>query len=76
MKKKPSKKDECSEHTIQPDGTWQEMWAWWSNERKDYSHIYPKRICVELCSPDGFKKDIKEGRGEIVHILVVKPKAS
>lgn len=47
-----------------------EMYAWWDEERKEFRHVYPQAICVEMCSPDGFKKSIEQGRGKILPVIV------
>jgi hypothetical protein len=45
------------------------MWAWY-DYKNGYWHIYPKRFMVEMCSPDGFKKDEELGKGKIVEVEV------
>jgi len=51
-----------------------EMWAWWDNEDQKFWHIYPNRKCVEICSGDGFKNDIKMGKGKIAKVKVAPAK--
>lgn len=45
-------------------------WAWYDFKSKDYRYIYPRRILVEMCSPDGFKTAEQRGEGKIVEIIV------
>jgi hypothetical protein len=52
-------------------------WAWWDNgtgmfssQGERFTHVYPKRFLVEICSPDGFKKAIERGEGNIVQVKV------
>jgi hypothetical protein len=46
------------------------LWAWWDAERQQYKFVYPKRFCVVLCSPDGFKRATREGKGKIMRVTV------
>ena len=44
-------------------------WAWY-DEEGNYRYIYPKRFLVEMCSPDGFKKAIEQGKGKIIKVSI------
>jgi len=46
------------------------LWAWWDAEQQAYKFIYPQRFCVVICSPDGFKRATREGKGKIVRVTV------
>ena len=46
------------------------LWAWWDAEKKTFCHIYPKEICVRICSPDGFAKAEADGRGKVMRVKV------
>ncbi len=45
-------------------------WAWWDNERQEFRHVYPKRLCVQACFPDGGKNKIEQGLGEIMEVVI------
>lgn len=47
-----------------------QMWAWYDIKRDKYCHIYPRRMLVEMCSPDGFKSAEKRGEGKVVKVTV------
>lgn len=47
-----------------------EMWAWWNNEKKRFSMIYPAEMIVRMCSPDGFKRAEERGEGKVVKVIV------
>jgi len=49
-------------------------WAWYDNTKNIFHHIYPKKVCVELCSPDGFTRAIKRKEGKIVEVEIVEVK--
>ena len=41
----------------------------WHDFKKDtISMIYPRKFLVEMCSPDGFKSQIKHKEGNIVEL--------
>jgi hypothetical protein len=46
------------------------QWAWWDEERQRFRHVYPSKLCVEMCFPDGGKSGIAAGRGRIVQVEI------
>jgi len=46
-----------------------EYWAWKDSDG-NYHHIYPGRLLVEMCSPDGFERAVKDGEGKIVKVHI------
>ena len=46
------------------------MWAWKDYESGKYWHFYPSKKIVEICSPDGFKSQIKNKKGKIVKVFI------
>jgi hypothetical protein len=46
------------------------LWAWWDAEQQTYKFIYPQRFCVVICSPDGFERATREGKGKIMRVTV------
>lgn len=50
-----------------PTGT---HFAWWKEERGEFSMVYPARMLVEMCSPDHFKSDEAAGRGKLLQVRV------
>ena len=46
------------------------MWAWYDIVNGTFSHLYSKRICVEICFPDGGKRAEAAGIGKIVQVTV------
>ena len=45
-------------------------WAWWDAERKQFRHVYPSRLCVEICFPYGGESKIRQGLGQIVQVTI------
>ena len=45
-----------------------EHWCWHTFEDDRYQYLYRAPFLVEMCSPDGFKKQIKNGVGELVQV--------
>ncbi len=48
----------------------EKQWGWWDGEKGQFRHIYPSRLCVEMCFPDGGKScEIKE-LGKIMEVII------
>lgn len=47
------------------------MWAWWDNEGEKFRHIYDSKKKVGICFPYGYKYEEKQGRGELVEVIVL-----
>lgn len=45
-------------------------WAYKDLIENQFYFIYKTKMVVEICSPDGFKSDIKEGKGVIVPVII------
>lgn len=50
---------------FQPD-----YWAWWDNERQDFSLVYAKRFFLGMCFPFGLKIEEETGRGKAYRVNV------
>jgi len=46
------------------------LWAWWDAKAKTYKFVYPSRLCVIICSADGFKRATRDGEGKVVRVTV------
>jgi len=48
----------------------QKMWAFWDKSKKEFKFIFPSKVVVEMCFPDGGKSHIEAGTGDIVEVEV------
>lgn len=46
-------------------------WAWHDFEKDELLFTAPSKLLVQMCAPDFFEDDIKEGRGNLVRVSIV-----
>ena len=51
-----------------------EFWAWYDGKEDAYRYIYARKFQVEMCAPDGFKREIECGEGLIVRVRLTEIK--
>jgi len=54
-------------------------WAVWhtkktlfKQQQNTFSMIYDMKMKVEMCSPDGFEREVRDGEAEIVNVMIEK----
>lgn len=52
------------------EGEKSDYWGWFSNEKKEYSMIWPSKVQNTMCFPDGPEAEEKLGRGRQVNLIV------
>lgn len=45
-------------------------WGFYEMDKKKLNYIYPSKEQVQICSPDFFQRDVREGKGRYVNLIV------
>lgn len=45
-------------------------WAWHDFENDELLFIAPSKLLVQMCAPDFFEGDLREGRGNLVRVSI------
>lgn len=55
------------EETEETEGTY---WGFKNLETNEVAYIFSSEMLVKICSPDGFKGDVREGKGKFVRLKI------
>ena len=62
--------DEDSRGEVSSPAASDDQWAWLDTTTGKFMHVYPSRLCVEMCFPDGGKHRTEAGEGKIVPVTI------